>query len=215
MNDRQTLRIPSWIRGFHVYKDWWTPTCGEILPLQPKPENAEDKNAVAVLKESRVICHIPYHLANTKDCTGIITHFISKPTNRGSVEVSGKAVNRGGGLGMEIPCVYNFDGPSKHVNLLQQLIDVGNNPAVCTEVDADSGKQRRPKRKIQAMMAAKEKKVNFLHASKNLFQRTWVKVFTEYYFQELKKSNFATALLRKLHSHAKICHYICLHKLRG
>ena len=48
---------------------------------------------------------------------------------------------------MEIPCVYNFDGPSKHVNLLQQLIDVGNNPAVGTEVDADSGKQRRPKRK--------------------------------------------------------------------
>ena len=129
MNDRQTLSIPSWIRGFHVYKDWWTPTCGEILPLQPEPENAEDKNAVAVLKES------------------IITHFISKPTNRGSVDVSGKAVNRGGGLGMEIPCVYNFDGPSKHVNLLQQLIDVGNNPAVRTEVDADSGKQRRPKRK--------------------------------------------------------------------
>ena len=98
MNDRQTLRIPSWIREFHVYKDWWTPTCGKILPLQPKPENAEDKNAVAVLKESRVIGHIPYHLANTKDRIGIITHFTSKPTNRGSVEVSGKAVNRGGGL---------------------------------------------------------------------------------------------------------------------
>ena len=45
--------------------------------------------------------------------------------------------------------------------------------------------------------------------------RTWVKVFTEYYIQELKKSNFATALLIKLHQHAKICHYICLHKLRG
>ena len=90
------------------------------------------------------------HLANTKDRTRIITHFISKLTNRGSVEFSGKAVSRGGGLGMEIPCVYNFDGPSKHVNLLQQLIDVGNNPAVRTEVDADSGKQRRPKRKKDA-----------------------------------------------------------------
>ena len=99
-----------------------------------------------MLKESRVIGHIPYHLAKTKDRTGI-THFISKPTNRRSVEVSGKAVNQGGGLGMEIPCVYNFDGPSKHVNLLQQLIDVGNNPAVRMEVDADSGKQKRPKRK--------------------------------------------------------------------
>ena len=100
-------------RACDFYKDWWTTTCGEILPLQPEPENAEDKNAVAVLKESRVIGHIPYHLANTKDRTRIITYFISKPTNRGSVEFSGKAVSRGGGLGMEIPCVYNFDGPKQ------------------------------------------------------------------------------------------------------
>ena len=148
MDDHRTLKISSWIRGFHFYKDWWTPTCGEILPLQPEPENAEDKNAVAVLKESRVIGHIPYHLANTKNRTGIVTHFISKPTNRGLVEVCGKAVNRGGGLGMEIPCVYIFDGPNKHVDLLEQFIDVDNNPAVRTEAVADtSGKQRTSKRK--------------------------------------------------------------------
>ena len=60
----------------------------------------------------------------------------------------GKAVNRGGGLGMEIPCVYIFDGPNKHVDLLEQLIDVDNNPAVRTEAVADtSGKQRTSKRK--------------------------------------------------------------------
>lgn len=40
MSDNRILKISSWIRGFHVYKDWWTPTCGEILLLQPKPENA-------------------------------------------------------------------------------------------------------------------------------------------------------------------------------
>ena len=31
---------------------------------------------------------------------------------------------------MEIPCVYNFDGPRKHVDLLEQLLDVSNNPAI-------------------------------------------------------------------------------------
>ena len=36
-------------------------------------------------------------------------------TDQGWVEVSGKAVNRGGGLGMEIPCVYIFDDARKHV----------------------------------------------------------------------------------------------------
>ena len=44
-------------------------------------------------------------------------------TNQGSVEVCGKAVNRGGGLGMEIPCVHIFDCPRKHVDLLEQLLD--------------------------------------------------------------------------------------------
>ena len=61
-----------------------------------------------------VIGHIPFHLANTKNRTGIVTHFISKSTNQGSVEVFGEAVNRGGGLGMEIPCVYIFDDARKH-----------------------------------------------------------------------------------------------------
>ena len=133
MSDNRILKISSWIRGFHVYKDWWTPKCGEILHLQPEPENAEDKNAVAVLKESQVVRHIPFHLANTKNCTGIVTHFISKPTNQGSVEIYGKAINRGGGLGMEIPCFYIFYGPRKHMDLLEQLIDVSNNPAIRAE----------------------------------------------------------------------------------
>ena len=48
---------------------------------------------------------------------------------------------------MEILCVYIFDGPSKHVDLLEQLIDVDNNPAIRTEAVGDSGKQRTSKRK--------------------------------------------------------------------
>ena len=64
-------------------------------------------------------------------------------TNQGSAEVCGKAVNRGGGLGMEIPCVYIFDGPQKHVDLLEQSRDVSNNPAIRTEDDPGTarGKQ--------------------------------------------------------------------------
>ena len=48
---------------------------------------------------------------------------------------------------MEVPCVYIFDGPSKHVDLLEQLIDVDNNPTIRTEAVGDSGKQRTSKRK--------------------------------------------------------------------
>ena len=70
-------------------------------------------------------------------------------TNQGSVEVCGKAVNRGGGLGMEIPCVYIFDGPRKHVDLLEQLLDVSNNSAIRAEDDPGTArsKQTTSKRK--------------------------------------------------------------------
>ena len=70
-------------------------------------------------------------------------------TNQGSVEVCGKAVNRGGGLGMEIPCVYIFDGPRKHVDLLEQLLNVSNNPAIRAEDDPGRArsKQTTSKRK--------------------------------------------------------------------
>ena len=50
---------------------------------------------------------------------------------------------------MEISCVYIFDCPRKHMYLLQQLIDVGSNPAIREEDDAECtrSKQRMSKRK--------------------------------------------------------------------
>ena len=70
-------------------------------------------------------------------------------TNQGSVELCGKAVNRGGDLGMEMKCVYIFDGPWKHVDLLEQILDVSNNPAIRAEDDpgAARNKQTTSKRK--------------------------------------------------------------------
>ena len=56
-------------------------------------------------------------------------------TNQGSVEVCGKAVNRGGGLGMEIPCVYIFDG--------LQWLDASNNPAIREEDDPGTARSKK------------------------------------------------------------------------
>ena len=108
MSDNRILKISSWIRGCHVYKDWWTLNVVKFYLCNQSRKNAEDKNAVAVLKENRVVGHIPFHLANTKNRTGIVTHFILKPTSQGSVEIYGKAINRGGGLVMEIYHVFTF-----------------------------------------------------------------------------------------------------------
>ena len=107
----QSLSFLSWIRGFHVYKGWWTPHNGESLQLQPEPDNPKDQNAVSVVKDSRVVGHMPLMLVNTKERLGLIRHFLAKPGTSGVVGVCGKAVNRGRGLGMEIPCEYVFTGP--------------------------------------------------------------------------------------------------------
>ena len=50
---------------------------------------------------------------------------------------------------MEIPCVYIFDGPQKHMDLLEQLLDVSNNQAIQAEDDPGTArsKQTMSKRK--------------------------------------------------------------------
>jgi len=110
MSDNWILKISSWIRGFHVYKDWWTPTCGEILPLQPELGNAEDKNAVAVLKKGRVVDHIPFHLADTKNRTGIFTHYSGSAKRKARV----RKCNR-------FPCQKGGHGPRRFMRRLRKL----------------------------------------------------------------------------------------------
>ena len=50
---------------------------------------------------------------------------------------------------MEIPCVCIFYGPRKHVDLLEQLLDVSNNPVIRAEDDPGTAcsKQTTSKRK--------------------------------------------------------------------
>ena len=43
------IEVPSWITGYHAYKDSWEIEIGEILELQHEPKNIQDKNAIAVI----------------------------------------------------------------------------------------------------------------------------------------------------------------------
>ena len=45
------LEVNSFIRGYHAYKDVWTPFIGEELLLRREPDNVKDRSAVAVLKD--------------------------------------------------------------------------------------------------------------------------------------------------------------------
>ena len=98
--------------------------------MQHEPKNQQDKNAVAVVKNGKVVGHVPRGLASTKQGTGIIRHFLTKKGCTAEVKVVGKAVNRDGGYGMEVPCLYRFAGPQNLIKLLENLLDIENNLSV-------------------------------------------------------------------------------------
>ncbi len=56
----QVLEIDSYIRGYHAYTDVWVPMVGESLLVKPEPANAKDKKAVAILKETTIVGHVPH-----------------------------------------------------------------------------------------------------------------------------------------------------------
>ena len=58
-------------------------------------------------------CH--GHFANSKQGTGIVRHFLTKPESKADVKVVGKAVNRGRGYGMEVGYVYRFTGQQSYI----------------------------------------------------------------------------------------------------
>ena len=120
---------------------------------QLRPRNAEDKNAVPVLKESRVIGHIPYHLANTKNPAHWCSHSFYFKAYQPRI-----GVNRSGDLFTE-NTVCIFDGPRKHVDLLgmnnyRTLATTKQYERRLMLITASRGRQRERSRP-QAMTAAK------------------------------------------------------------
>ena len=58
-----SFRIESTDRGHHVYKASWSPYIGEELPVQCEVNNIHDDFAVAVLKNSNTVGHVPWKIS--------------------------------------------------------------------------------------------------------------------------------------------------------
>ena len=85
--------------------------------LEREPNNIADLSAVAVKKEQEIVGHVPYNIAS------VISHFLSRDCNKGFVEVTGGAVNRGAGYGLEIPCVYRLYVPKVYTDRIIEIVD--------------------------------------------------------------------------------------------
>ena len=102
--DGGSLQLESFVRGHQVYHTSWTPDFGEVLPVKKELTNEYDRFAVAVLMDGEVVRHVPRALSK------VIFFFLRYDGNVAFCEVTGKTLNRGVQLGVEVPCVYKFYG---------------------------------------------------------------------------------------------------------
>ena len=105
------------MRGHHAYKDIFEPVIGTTLSLQREPENAKDPHAVAIVEDTGLIVgHIPLGLSR------IVSSFLKRANHKATAEICGERINRGAGLGLEIPVIYKIYGRRKYVDRLDELI---------------------------------------------------------------------------------------------
>lgn len=103
-----SVRIQSFVRGYHVYNRIWTPFIGEVATTTIENSNPHNRHAIAVLEGESLCCvgHIPREIS--RDCA-----FFIRTGGTINVVVTGErkrsALPQGG---MEIPCVLLL----KHAN---------------------------------------------------------------------------------------------------
>ncbi|KAJ7382078.1 hypothetical protein OS493_037312 [Desmophyllum pertusum] len=108
----------SWMRGHHAYKDIFEPVIGTTLTLQREPENAKNPHAVAIVEDTgRIVGHISLCLLR------IVSSFLNRVNHKATAEICGKRINRGAGLGLEIPVIYKIYGERKYLDRLDELIN--------------------------------------------------------------------------------------------
>ena len=59
----ETFQVEKCVRGHHIYKDVWSPSLGEVLQCTRELDNTKDRYAVAVVRRSTVVGHIPHKIA--------------------------------------------------------------------------------------------------------------------------------------------------------
>ena len=105
------LETNSGVKGFHVYKEIWSPSIGDILTAQQQQENAKDRFTVIMINDGKEVVHLRIgKYAKT------IHFFLCEVT------ITGKAENRGGAKGMFVPRRLKLSGPKSYVSVSKEDI---------------------------------------------------------------------------------------------
>ena len=98
------FQLRSFFRGYHAYLAELTPDLGEILQVHIELGYVYDRYAEALKKDGIVVGHLPREISRTAH------YFLQCERNSIECEIVGQRVNRGRGLGLEVPCLYKFIG---------------------------------------------------------------------------------------------------------
>ena len=105
------FEIDSFVKGYHEYKNIWTPKIGETLSTEREPGNLVDKYAVCVKKNNEIVGHLQLGKDSRADEYGSC-----------DVLIKGKPVNLGDGDGMQVPCSLNFTGRKMFIDILEKTL---------------------------------------------------------------------------------------------
>ena len=103
MEDYEEFVVDSVVRGHHVYKDVWTPYTGEELTIAAEESNSHDQYAMAILKATLVVGHVPRNLSR-------VFYFFMRHGGTIECTVTG---HRKFGIGLEVSCSYKLSGKPK------------------------------------------------------------------------------------------------------
>ena len=128
----------SCIRGFHIYKEIWSPQLDEILSCVREIGNREDPFAVAVMKDSNIVGHLPRSISCI--CSLFLRH-------SGSLKcriVGGRrrSVDLPQG-GLEIPCVLLFEGSEELLKKVRKRLNELSVRDLCSKkIEQGDGKSK-------------------------------------------------------------------------
>ena len=117
--DTVSFNLDSFIKGYHVYQEIWSPELLEELNAVPEPSNIVNKYAVSVQRDGEVVGHLMKGKSGRFAKT--IFYFLrADKKNNCTVMVTGKAVNRRDGDSMQVPCTLHFKGSQKFIDTLKK-----------------------------------------------------------------------------------------------
>ena len=106
----------SYARGSNAYMKIWNPVDGEVLVCTRETDNPRDNYAVSIIHNSYVVGHVLLGLSKS------FSNFLSLPASTMLCIVTGKILNRGAGLGLEIPVMYQARRHEKAIQWLEKTI---------------------------------------------------------------------------------------------